>query len=112
MEIWKTLEHVHQAAGFAMSLAFRRKFLTMKKDAMQSMQAWISHIQGLAFWMVEAGILVTDQDHILTLTMGLSSFYDAIIINFDSIPADQLTLNNIIICLLNEKLCQVSNCPH
>ena len=80
----------------------------MKKNVTQSMQAWIGHIQGLAFQMVEAGILVTDQDHILALMMGLPSSYDAIIINFDSTPADQLTLNNVIICLLNEELCQAS----
>ena len=80
----------------------------MKKDAMQSMQIWIGHIEGLAFQMVEAGILVTDQDSILTLTMGLSSSYDAVIINFNSTPANQLTLNNVIVCLLNEELRQSS----
>src|SRR6202023_24965 len=108
MEIWETLERVHRAAGFATSLALRRKFLMTKKDATQSMQAWIGHIQSLAFRMVEAGISVTDQDRILALTMGLPSSYDAVIINFDSTPADQLTLNNVTVRLLNEELRQSS----
>ena len=50
----------------------------------------------------ETKIVVMDQDQILALTMGLSSFYDTIIINFDVTPADQLTLEHIITQLLNE----------
>jgi hypothetical protein len=108
MEIWATLERVHRAAGFATSLALRRKFLTAKKGEGQSMQAWIGDIQALAFRMSQANICVTDQDRILALTMGLPSSYDAVIINFDSTPADQLTLNNVIVRLLNEESRQAS----
>ena len=43
--------------------------------------------------------MVTNQNHILALTVGLPSSYDAIIINSNPTPADQLTLNNIIVCL-------------
>jgi len=47
MEIWLTLQRVHQATGFATSLSLRRKFLTAKKSDSQTMQAWIGQIQGL-----------------------------------------------------------------
>lgn len=70
-EIWQTLQQVHHAAGFATSLALRRRFLTVKKDVMQSMQAWIGDIQSLGIWMVEVGIEVTDQDKILTLSSSI-----------------------------------------
>ncbi|KAF9552652.1 hypothetical protein CPC08DRAFT_615802, partial [Agrocybe pediades] len=66
------------------------------------MQAWIGQVQGLAFRLEQAGIAVTDQDKILALTMGLPPSYDAVIINFDSTPSDQLTLNHVISRLLNE----------
>ena len=111
MEIWDTLERVHRAAGFATSLALRRRFLTGKKTDDQSMQSWIGQVQSLAFRMAHAGIAITDQDRILTLTMGLPGTYDAVIINFDSTPADQLTLNNVITRLLNEELRQTSQIP-
>ncbi|KAG6825986.1 hypothetical protein H0H92_001614, partial [Tricholoma furcatifolium] len=56
LDIWETLGRVHRAAGFATSLALRRKFLTAKKQPEQSMQAWIGQIQAIAFRMEEAGI--------------------------------------------------------
>jgi hypothetical protein len=109
MEVWETLQRVHRAAGFATSLALRRKFLTAKKGEAQSMQAWIGVIQSLAFRMEEAQIVVTDQDRILALTMGLPISYNAVIINFDSTPADQLTLDCVITRLLNEETRQAAN---
>ena len=108
-EIWQTLRRVHLATGFATSLALRRRFLTAKKDTTQSMQSWIGHIKSLAFRMEEAGIDVSDQDRILALTMGLPNSYDAVIINFDATPPDQLTLNHVIARLLNEETRQESN---
>ncbi len=56
----------------------------------------------------QAGIIVNDQDKILALTMGLPSTYDAVIINFDSTPTDQLTLTHVISRLLNEEVRQLS----
>ena len=38
IQIWLTLERVHQAAGFATSLSLRRKFLTAKKSDSQTMK--------------------------------------------------------------------------
>ena len=109
LEIWETLERVHRAAGFATSLALRRRFLTAKKGAEQSMQAWIGHIQGLVFRMEQSGVEVSDQDKILTLTMGLPPSYDPVIINFDATPSELLTLNNVIARLLNEEVRQSSD---
>ena len=111
MEVWETLRHVHRAAGFATSLALQRKFLTARKGEAQSMQAWIGVIQSLAFRMEEAQIAVTDQDRILALTMGLPTSYDTVIINFDSTPADQLTLDRVITRLLNEETRQAAQAP-
>jgi len=58
--------------------------------------------------MEEVGILVSDQDKILALTMGLPASYNAVIVNFDSTPTDQLTLDNVIAHLLNEETQQTS----
>ncbi|KIK03392.1 hypothetical protein K443DRAFT_653599 [Laccaria amethystina LaAM-08-1] len=96
-------------AGFATSLALRQHFLTAKKGAGQSMQAWIGHIQGLAFHMEQSGVEVNDQDKILELTMGLPPSYDPVIINFNVTPSELLTLNNVIVRLLNEEVCQSSD---
>ncbi len=103
MEIWQKLEKVHLAVGFATSLALRRKFLTTKKSETMSMQAWIGHIEGLAFRMEKAGIIVTEQDKILAVTMGLPPAYNNVIINFDSMSPDLLTMQLVITRLLNEE---------
>ena len=109
--VWLVLESVHRAAGFATSLALRRKFLTLKKTPSETMQAWIGQIQALGFRLEQAGIAVSDQDKILALTMGLPPSYDAVIINFDSTPSDQLTLSHVISRLLNEEVRQASGQP-
>ena len=104
MENWQTLRRVHRAAGFATSLSLRRRFLTAKKSDSQTMQAWIGYIQGLAFRMESANIIVTNQDKILAITMGLPPSYDNVIINFDSMSPDALTLDLVITHLLNEEV--------
>ena len=110
LEIWMDLRDVHRACGFAMSLALRRKFLTAKKTDDQSMQLWIGQIWSQAFTIKEVtGTKVSDQDKILALTMGLPSFYDPVIINFDTAPPDFLTFNSIVARLLNEETHQGSS---
>ena len=111
MEIWQILQCVHQAAGFATSLSLCWKFLTAKKSDSQTIQSWIGYIQGLAFWMENANIAIIDQDKILVITMGLPPSYDNVIIDFDSMSPDTLTLNLVITCLLNEEVWQTTSTP-
>lgn len=109
MEIWNDLRDVHRARGFATSLALRRKFLTAKKKDEQSMQSWIGEIRSQAFTIEEVtGTVVSDQDKILALTMGLPPAYDPVIINFDSASPDSLTFNTVVSRLLNEETRQHS----
>jgi hypothetical protein len=107
--IWDTLQSVHQAHGFATSLALRCWFLTAKKREDESMQSWIGSICQQAFiLMQEAGVATTSQDMILVVTMGLPPTYDTIIINFNSTSPDQLTFENVVAWLINEETCQSS----
>jgi hypothetical protein len=75
------------------------------------MQAWISQIQGLAFHMEHTKTAVTDQDKILAITMGLSPSFDNVIINFDSMFTEILTLDLVIAHLLNEEVQQITTAP-
>jgi hypothetical protein len=52
--------------------------------------------------------VVSVQDIILVLTIGLLATYNVVIINFDSITTESLTLDHIISHLLNEEIHQVS----
>ena len=75
------------------------------------MQAWIGQIQGLAFCVEHAKITVANQDKILAITMGLPSSSDNVIINFDSMSPETLTLDLVITCLLNEEVWQITAAP-
>ena len=110
--IWFELESVHRAHGFATALAYRRKFLSAKKNLKQSMRAWIGHIRHLAFEMRHAGITVTEMDMVLTLTMGLPASYDQLIIVFDSTPPGDLTIESVVARLINEETRQDSGRIH
>jgi len=109
MEVWQNLQRLHHAAGFATSLALRRRFLTAKKLDDEPMEAWIGRIQTLVLRMEHARIDVTAQDQILAMTMGLPPSYAAVIINFDATPPEQLTVNHVITRLLNEETRQSSD---
>nr|GAT42518.1 predicted protein [Mycena chlorophos] len=54
------------------------------------------------------GINVSNQDKILAFMMGLPAAYEAVIINFDATPPDQLTVEHVILRLLNEEMCQAA----
>ena len=103
MEVWESLRSVHQARGFATTLALRRQFLTSKKKASQSMESWVGEIRRQALAMKMARIDVSDIDMILALTMGLPTAYDNLILTFDSIRPEFLTPDFIILRLLNEE---------
>jgi gag-polypeptide of LTR copia-type/Zinc knuckle len=75
------------------------------------MQAWIGQIQGLAFRMEHMKIAVTDQDKILAITMGLPPSFNNVIINFDSMSSETLTLDLVIARLLNEEVRQITTAP-
>jgi hypothetical protein len=109
MVIWEDLRRIHQAAGFATSLALRRRFLTAKKDDNETMEAWIGRIQTLILRMEHADVEVSDQDKILAYTMGLPPSYGAVIINFDATPPNLLTVEHVITRLLNEETRQESD---
>lgn len=106
LEVWEDLKAVHRARGFATVLSHRRKFLTMKMLKGQKMSGWIGEVKSQAFEMEELGIVVADQDIILALTMGLPHSYEPLIIAFDNTPATDLTLEYVIIRLLNDEIRQ------
>ncbi|KZV92811.1 hypothetical protein EXIGLDRAFT_585213, partial [Exidia glandulosa HHB12029] len=103
VHIWLSLRRVHQARGFATTLALKRTFLTSKKAPGQSMQSWIRQVSAHVFRMEQAGITVGELDRILAITIGLPPSYTPVIIHFDSLPASELTLNGVITRLLNEE---------
>ena len=57
-----------------MWLVLQRKFLTSVKGA-DTMLAWIGQVKAMAFWLMEIGVAITDEDQILVLTMGLDASY-------------------------------------
>lgn len=101
--IWKELEHVHRARGFATRLALCRKFLTLKKCSDQPMSQWILDVRSLAFCLRGIGVNTDDEDLILVLTMGLPTAYDNFVIALDAADVSQLTLEHVISRLLNEE---------
>ncbi|KAE9407200.1 hypothetical protein BT96DRAFT_809726 [Gymnopus androsaceus JB14] len=67
------------------------------------MQAWIGKIRAQALEMEMAEVKVSKQDVILALTLGLPPTYNAIIIFFNAMDPEKLTINTVITRLLNEE---------
>ena len=51
------------------------------------------------------GVISKEEDMILVITTGLLCSYNIFTIALNSTPTDKLTLNSVIICLLNEDSC-------
>ena len=56
------------------------------------------------FQLEAAGATIIDDDMILALTEGLHKSYSTFIVALDSILANNLTLDIVITCLLNEEM--------
>ena len=70
------------------------------------MNAWISDVKNAAFRLESSGVAVIDEDVILALTAGLPESFSTFIVALNNLPTDQLTLPNVITCLLNEEVRQ------
>ena len=79
----------------------------MRKRDDQPMVSWISDVKNATFQLEAAGVTIIDEDVILALTEGLPKSYSTFIVALDSIPADDLTLDIIITCLLNKEVRQI-----
>ena len=77
------------------------------KSDEKSIQAWIAEVRCITFQMQEVGVDVSDEDIILSLTLGLPSSYELFIISLNTTPPDQFTLNYVIVCLMNEEARQL-----
>jgi len=110
-EIWNNLACIHRARGFDTLLAMHRKFFYMVMDEEKSMEAWIASVRDIAHRLEAADFEVTDIDLIIALTQGLPDRYDPFIVSLDATPIDQLNVDSVIICLLNEESCQHRNDP-
>jgi hypothetical protein len=101
--IWDNLRALHQSRGFASRLSLRRRFITMKKGDVQSIQSWVADVRRIAFQLSEINSTVPDEDIILVLTAGLPPSYETFTISLDAVPPDLLTLDFVISRLLNEE---------
>lgn len=105
--VWDTLAKVHHARGFGSRLQLRRTFITAAMKEGQSMEAWIGHVRSLANRLIAIDIKVSDEDMIVVLTAGLPPSYTTVVISFDAIDPDKLTLDFVITRLLNKEGHQV-----
>nr|VWP01239.1 cAMP-independent regulatory protein pac2 [Ganoderma boninense] len=106
--VWTSLQTVHQSRGFGTRLSRRRNFFSMVKRDEQSMTSWIAEVRRAAFLLEEIGAVVNEEDVILVLTK-LPSTFDNIVVNLDSTPPQDLTVDYVIQRLINEESRQASN---
>ena len=102
--IWDSLQKVHWAHGFTTCLSLRCHFLYMCKWDDQPIVSWVSDVKRAAFQLEAAGVSTINEDIILALTEGLPDSFSTFIVTLDSLPPSELTLDNVIMRLLNEEV--------
>lgn len=108
-DIWDSLAKVHRARGFGSRLQLRRHFITATMNEGQTMESWIGEVRTRARRLENIEVKVSDEDIIVVLTAGLPTFYTPVIISFDAIETDKLTVDFVITRLLNEEARQASS---
>jgi hypothetical protein len=101
-EAWLKLSEVHERKGLANKLYLRRKFLTVKMEEGDGMQAHINKVKTMAQQLTAIGAPVADEDIIVTLLYSLPENYESLIVALES-RADALTLEFITARLLHEE---------
>ena len=82
----------------------------LRKSDEKSIQAWVAKVHCITFQLQEVGVDVSDEDIILSLTLGLLSSYESFIISLNTTPPDQFTLDYVIVCLMNKEARQLHRC--
>jgi hypothetical protein len=103
MVIWAKLAVTHQVRGLATRLAKCCKFLTVAKGNEESITSWASRVKGMAFDLEDIGGMVTDEDIMIVLTMGLNKEYDHFVASIDATPTQELTVDYVVTRMLNEE---------
>ncbi|KAF8803200.1 hypothetical protein BYT27DRAFT_7226074 [Phlegmacium glaucopus] len=101
--VWESLVKVHRARGFSSCLQLRRHFITATMIEGQTMESWIGEVQTRTRHLENIDITVSDEDMIVILTAGLPLSYTPVIISFNALNPEKVTLNFVINCLLNEE---------
>ncbi|KAF8813237.1 hypothetical protein BYT27DRAFT_7085019 [Phlegmacium glaucopus] len=101
--VWESLAKVHRAQGFGSRLQLCRYFITATMIEGQTMESWIGEVQTCTHCLENIDITVSDEDMIVILTAGLPLSYTPVVISFDALDPEKLTLNFVINCLLNEE---------
>ena len=100
--VWAKLEKVHCTHGLVTRILWRRKFYSMRMKRDDRMSSWIAEVRWISFQLTQMGVSVDDEEIILVLTMGLPPSYHTFVSTLENV--DNLTLDYIISCLLNELL--------
>jgi hypothetical protein len=102
-ELWDALKAIHTTQGVASCLTLQRTFWKLTKQPNQSMKSFIADARQLKHQLGDIGVIVSDEQMILVLTGGLPPSYDHLVVSLDATPEDDLTVEYVINCLLNEE---------
>ena len=83
----------------------------MVMDEEKLMELWIASVWDIAHCLEAADFEVKHIDLIITLTQGLPDCFNPFIVSLDATPIDQLNVDSVITCLLNEESRQGHNDP-
>ena len=70
----------------------------------QPIISWVSDVKKAAFQLEAASVTTINEDIILALTEGLPESFWTFIVTLDALPPSKLTLDNVVMRLLNEEV--------
>jgi len=105
-ELWEKLHETYGKQSGASRLFMKRRFAKLRMESGERMMDFVTKVSAAVNEMAAANIEISDEDVILQLLMGLPSSYDALVVNLESLPREQLTREYVTSRLHNEEMKQ------
>ena len=96
---WDTLKKVYEASSNARKLQLKRELNTLKKDAAETVTAYVTRAKDLRNQLATTGYEVKDEEVVLSVLTGLPSEYETIVTILESSDG-KLVLNDLLPKLL------------
>ena len=96
---WETLKKVYEARSNARKLQLKRELNALKKDAAETVTAYVTRAKDLRIQLASTGYEVKDEEVVLSLLAGLPTEYDMIVTVLESSDG-KLVLNDLLPKLL------------
>lgn len=91
--MWKSLREIYEKKGLSGQLILRRKLMSMKTDANEKLEDFLSKFDHVLCQLRTSGADIKDEDVICTLLLALPKSHETVVTVLENFPAEKIDLD-------------------